>query len=262
MTFVDVPEAGTPQGNPADGFPAPAADSGEGLGSEPQGERLDVDSYGDHLVPVKVDGKEEYVPLSELREGHMRHKDYTQKTQELADQRRQLQQYEALATALNEDPVGTIQALAGAYQVPLGHPDDTQEPNVQDADLDPQEQELRAVKAELQELKAQQARTTIENQLSSLEQQYGDVDREAVMRYAARNGVPLADAYKSIHFDELRQKQAEIERQIEEQKRVAGQAVHRGGSTQRGTLGVPKGKKMGLRESFFAALDQANKGSI
>lgn len=41
---------------------------------------------------VKVDGKEEEVTLNQLLEGYMRQSDYTRKTQQLADERRNMQQ--------------------------------------------------------------------------------------------------------------------------------------------------------------------------
>jgi hypothetical protein len=259
MTFVDTqPDTGALQGNPVDGLPAPGADSGEGLGSEPQGERLDVDSYGDHLVPVKIDGEEQLVPLSELREGHMRHKDYTQKTQQLADERKRLQQYEALEAALEEDPQRTLRALANAYGFPLEGGQQTQESL--EEELDPQDQELRAVKAELQELRSHMARSSLEQELDALDSQYGEVDRQEVLKYARQRGVSPTDAYKALRFDEILAKTTEQECALQEQKRSISQATHRGGSTNRGSLRPQQNKKMSLRDSFLTAVDQANKG--
>lgn len=50
---------------------------------------LDPDSV---LVTAKVDGEELEVPLSEMQNGYQRQKDYTKKTTELADQRREVQE--------------------------------------------------------------------------------------------------------------------------------------------------------------------------
>lgn len=43
------------------------------------------------LYTVKIDGVEQEVTLDELKNGHLRHADYTRKTQKLADRERQLQ---------------------------------------------------------------------------------------------------------------------------------------------------------------------------
>ena len=43
------------------------------------------------LYKIKVDGVEQDVTLDELKNGHLRHADYTRKTQKLADRERQLQ---------------------------------------------------------------------------------------------------------------------------------------------------------------------------
>ena len=45
---------------------------------------------------VKVDGVDQEVSLEELRDGYQRQSDYTRKTQELASERRRLQQAEAI----------------------------------------------------------------------------------------------------------------------------------------------------------------------
>ena len=56
---------------------------------------------------IKVDGEEQEVSLEELRDGYQRQSDYTRKTQELASERRRLQQAEAIVSSLESDPEGT-----------------------------------------------------------------------------------------------------------------------------------------------------------
>ncbi len=51
---------------------------------------------------VKVDGEEQEVSLEELRDGYQRQSDYTRKTQELASERRRLQQAEAIVSSLSQ----------------------------------------------------------------------------------------------------------------------------------------------------------------
>ena len=66
---------------------------------------------------VKVDGVDQEVSLEELRDGYQRQSDYTRKTQELASERRRLQQAEAIVQSLESDPDGTIKALGEAFGV-------------------------------------------------------------------------------------------------------------------------------------------------
>ena len=66
---------------------------------------------------IKVDGEEQEVSLEELRDGYQRQSDYTRKTQELASERRRLQQAEAIVQSLESDPDGTIKALSEAFGV-------------------------------------------------------------------------------------------------------------------------------------------------
>ena len=61
------------------------------------------------LTPLKVDGTESSRSvLNELQDGYQRQSDYTRKTQELAEERKRLSQAEAIVSALETDPDGTI----------------------------------------------------------------------------------------------------------------------------------------------------------
>lgn len=62
----------------------------EDEGEEDEGEDLDEDDEDDPLVSVKIDGEEQEIRLSELRDGYQRQADYTRKTQELAEQRKEV----------------------------------------------------------------------------------------------------------------------------------------------------------------------------
>ena len=68
---------------------------------------------------VKIDGKHQEVSLEELRDGYQRQSDYTRKTQELASERKRLQQAEAIVSSLETDPDGTLTALADAFGVQM-----------------------------------------------------------------------------------------------------------------------------------------------
>lgn len=66
---------------------------------------------------VKIDGEEQQVTLEELQNGYQRQADYTRKTQEIAVERERLQQAEAIVSALENDPSGTLQTLARSFNV-------------------------------------------------------------------------------------------------------------------------------------------------
>jgi hypothetical protein len=76
----------------ADGEEAEAADEDE----KPE------EAEGDEpaMVTVKIDGKTETVPLEEALKGYQRHRDYSRKTAELANERRQLDEH---ANAVKEE---------------------------------------------------------------------------------------------------------------------------------------------------------------
>lgn len=70
---------------------------------------LSIDEYSSYRVPVKLDGEELQVPLSEAIAGYQRQADYTRKTQELSQQREQVQFATALQAALDSDPASTLE---------------------------------------------------------------------------------------------------------------------------------------------------------
>ena len=75
-------------------------DESDDDGESDEDEEQDEESEQPQLVKVKVDGEEVEVTLDELKSGYSRTKDYTRKTQELAEQRKA---FEAEATAIREE---------------------------------------------------------------------------------------------------------------------------------------------------------------
>ena len=73
-------------------------------------------STGDSYT-VKIDGREERVSLDELQNGYQRQADYTRKTQELASERKRLEQAEAIVSSLESDPESTLKALSDAFGI-------------------------------------------------------------------------------------------------------------------------------------------------
>lgn len=202
---------------------------------------------------VKVDGSEVEVSLDELRNGYQRQQDYTKKTQEVAEMRKRLQGAEALAAALDRDPVGTLNALNEAYNI--------DQPSGKDGkswdEMDPQEQRLARIEQQLQGLQTHDARSTIEAEFRQLEQAYGDIDRSEVAAYALQHDLNVTDAYRVMNFDSIRAEQERLrgDAKVTEDKRNA-QLPHQG-SAQKGALApATPGKKMTLREAYQAAMKQ------
>lgn len=102
-----APEAATD--TPAETPDAPATPDTPTAEAAPEGDSdaeapAPTTAPDDAMVTITVDGKPETVPVKELRSGYLRTKDYTQKTQAVAEQRRAL-----------EGERATVQQLAARY---------------------------------------------------------------------------------------------------------------------------------------------------
>jgi hypothetical protein len=237
------------------------------------GAEAEVSSEAEELESEPIDALFELdgegITLDEARNGYLRQRDYTRKTQELAEQRRQLQHAEVLQAALQRDPQATLKALADAYGVEFGSRNpapaaptpttveddwgwsDTPTAEPQSAN-DPRLDELVQWRQQ-QEIAAAQAQ--IKNELAELEGQYGEFDQSEVLRFALERNFPdVTAAFKAMHFDKV---QSELSRRQEDAKRVQAKrdaqvvspaGVRSGASTPN----APKGG-MTIREAFLAA---------
>ena len=66
-------------------------------------ELFDYTEIADKVIKLQVDGEEVVVPVKEALAGYQRQADYTRKTQELSEQRKQVQYASALQEALQSD---------------------------------------------------------------------------------------------------------------------------------------------------------------
>lgn len=238
-----------------------AVDTGtaEGLGVESIGEpnatsdlgadigNVDAPPAGD-FYKVTVGGQEQEVTLEDLRSGYMRQADYTRKTQEVAEMRQRLAQAEAIASALDADPQGTLQALAEAFGVPVGNQDVGG--YEADDDVDPVEARLRGIEAQFQAQRAAEVRTQIDREIDTLVNTYGDFDITPVIAHAAQHGMTVTDAYRVLQFDSIAQKQRELE-QMRNVKRDA--AVVEGGAHRSGVVPGSAKPAQSIREAWAMA---------
>lgn len=230
---------------------------------------LSVDEYQNHKVPIKIDGQESYVPLSEAISGYQRQADYTRKTQELAEQREQMQFATALQTALERDPASTIDLLARHYGIShqaaanmLGEDADDYE------ELDPVEQRYRQLDQRIAAFEEQKAVEQVEQEIGRLQSKYQDFDASEVVNTALRVGTTdLESVYKQLAFDRMMARQ-EVERMAHQQ--LAGEeqavmeskreaAVINGGSSATGAgLAVEPEPIRSVRDAWAAAKQQLN----
>lgn len=239
-----MPDLGT------EGAPAVVPDPGAATQDPPAPQYLDVEQYGNHLVKVKVDGEERELPFSEVRNGLMMQQAFTQRTQQLAEERRELARAQALVNAIEQNPAAVLKELADVY------------------DLDPesgftpiqrtqQELQFRQMQQQAQAVQQQLAQQRFETEVTALRQEFGqDIDLQPAAKYAVERGLTITDAFKAMEFERLRTQQIE---QAEQQRRqqaaaAAAAATHGAGtSQQRGVAAAPSAPVNSIREAFLAA---------
>jgi hypothetical protein len=254
---------------------------GTPIGTPPQvDEASDSGTPDQTLITVKVNGEDQQVTLDELRGGYMRQADYTVKTQDLANARKQLEQAQIMADALDRNPQQAIETIASHYGVQVGaNPQRTAQP-VDATDQfdeygdpiaaptpDPQvaalHEEIRALKEQVSGVSVNQQATLLEKDLERLEATYGDVDRTAVLRHMQVNNLPTPElAYRDLHWENAQQALAATrereaaEARILEEKRAQQGLVSVGAGVASGGLESPpkvfggNGLQNALREAF------------
>ena len=205
-----------------------------------QYETLDLDQYGDFHIPVKVNGEESYVPLREAAQGFQRQQDYTLKTQELSQQRQELEAYAAIASALESDPERTLRILSEAYDVNLGGgvaPQATEE-----VPLDPMEAKLQELQQSIDRIEQERQELQFNAELEGLSEQYG-IDGQEILGFAVKNNLgslehaALAMAYAK---QTISSEQTQGDEQRTQAKREAV-IVNGGSGNARGAVAPPQG---------------------
>ena len=156
------------------------------------------------MIPVKVNGEELLVPLKEARDGIMLRRDYSQKTEELAKDRKMVDWARDVQRAFDSDPIGTLQAFAQAYGV-----DFAQQNSKADAqpEVDPYEdwdpevaQMARAFDKKLADIT-----NHYEQKISRIESQTGQITQERLVHEAQAEVQQLKEQFTEagLQFDEL-----------------------------------------------------------
>ena len=220
---------------------------------------FDISEYADRKVGIKIDGKDEFVPLSEAVAGYQRQADYTRKTQELAQQREQMQFANAIQEALQQDPAGTIQLLQSHYGMTGAN--QITEPDIPEFS-DPLEQQIWEVSQKVEQIESFRAEQQLQAEIGRLQSQYEDFDPQQVINHAIRTGsTDLESTYKQLAFDKLysqmqaqsqaQQQIAQQENQVLQAKRDAG--IVSGGSSPAASAGNTVGPITSVSDAWEAA---------
>ena len=224
--------------------PADTSDSSVEVQQEPTGE----------AYTVKVDGEEREVSLNELRDGYQRQSDYTRKTQDLAAERKRLQQAEAIVSALESDPAGTLNALGDAFGVqgPSAAPSDSYESDWAEPE-DPTVQRIAQLESRLEQQDRLHRQQQLDKQVEDLRGQYGDFDSDELYQHALSHRIGnLEAALTHMRYGDMASKADKLEKEQErtEAKRGAS-VVEPSGSKQAGsTRSAAPEKVSSIREAF------------
>ena len=219
------------------------------------------DEYADRPVKLNIAGEEIDVPLKEALAGYQRQADYTRKTQELSEQRKQVQFGTALQEALQNDPKSTLELLKQHYGL------EEQQSSEDELLLDPVEKQYRQLESRMKAFEQEKAMRELEKTVESLSRKYGDAfDADEVIAKALATGNSNLEAvYKQTAFDrifeqnvtanQVKAKKAEDEKAIVQAKRDAT-VVSKGASAK--SADVSSKPVTTFREAFELAKRQLN----
>jgi predicted metal-dependent hydrolase len=215
---------------------------------EQEQELFDYTEIADKVIKLQVDGEEVVVPVKEALAGYQRQADYTRKTQELSEQRKQVQYASALQEALQSDPAATLQLLQQQYGIATQPQEDEW--------LDPAEQQLRQLEQRIAAFEQQKAMDELTRTIDTLQSKYGeDFDADEVVAKALATGsTDLESVFKQITFDKVYSKASEATKKLsEEQARVQSKrsaAIVSGGTAAKSPVTTQTAQPKSVFEAF------------
>jgi len=247
---------------------------------EPEYDFLEIDDdLASKYVRVKVDGEELPVSLNEALQGYSRTQDYTRKTQETAELRKQADQALRLQQAFATNPGMTVRILAENAGMPVeefsGLSQAQQQQVLEDATEqydDPLEkalaEERQARLALEQRIERREADEELQGAISGLKQRFNATDEQvrAVVSQAMDAGYGLESLpmiYQAMAYEASQQVSAQqtATQQAEEQRRrqaaaAASQSIGTGSSSAGTTQAQPAGSFSTIREAALAAMTE------
>lgn len=211
-------------------------------------ELFDYTEIADKVIKLQVDGEEVVVPVKEALAGYQRQADYTRKTQELSEQRKQVQYASALQEALQSDPAATLQLLNQQYGVATQPQEDEW--------MDPAEQQLRQLEQRIAAFEQSKAMDELTRTIDTLQSKYGeDFDTDEVVAKALATGsTDLEAIFKQITFDKVYSKASEATKKLsEEQARVQSKrsaAIVSGGTAAKSPVTTQTAQPKSVFEAF------------
>jgi hypothetical protein len=215
---------------------------------EQEQELFDYTEIADKVIKLQVDGEEVVVPVKEALAGYQRQADYTRKTQELSEQRKQVQYASALQEALQSDPAATLQLLNQQYGVAT-------QPQEEEW-LDPAEQQLRQLEQRIAAFEQSKAMDELTRTIDTLQSKYGeDFDADEVVAKALATGsTDLESVFKQITFDKVYSKASEATKKLsEEQARLQSKrsaAIVSGGTAAKSPVTTQTAQPKSVFEAF------------
>jgi hypothetical protein len=215
---------------------------------EQEQELFDYTEIADKVIKLQVDGEEVVVPVKEALAGYQRQADYTRKTQELSEQRKQVQYASALQEALQSDPAATLQLLNQQYGVAT-------QPQEEEW-LDPAEQQLRQLEQRIAAFEQSKAMDELTRTIDTLQSKYGeDFDADEVVAKALATGsTDLESIFKQITFDKVYSKASEATKKLsEEQARLQSKrsaAIVSGGTAAKSPVTTQTAQPKSVFEAF------------
>ena len=182
MAFIDAPDDGVVSadfGEPDLGTTTdtdtPEAEQVEE--ADPQVEEVDEPTY-----TFLMDGEEVQLTHSQAQQAMLRQADYTRKTQELAEQRKELEHAEAIMRALETDPERTLPLIAQQFGMQVNAPAQPEQPSWDD--MDPDERRWAQFDAFVQQQEQREAQAEIDRSLAALHSTHGEFDENSLMKFA------------------------------------------------------------------------------
>jgi hypothetical protein len=215
---------------------------------EQEQELFDYTEIADKVIKLQVDGEDVVVPVKEALAGYQRQADYTRKTQELSEQRKQVQYASALQEALQSDPAATLQLLNQQYGVATQPQEDEW--------MDPAEQQLRQLEQRIAAFEQSKAMDELTRTIDTLQSKYGeDFDTDEVVAKALATGsTDLESIFKQITFDKVYSKASEATKKLsEEQARVQSKrsaAIVSGGTAAKSPVTTQTAQPKSVFEAF------------
>ena len=246
IASAEIEEVGTVDGEPTEAVEVQAETP------EPEQDIFDYTEVGDKFVKLQVDGQEVVVPVKEALAGYQRQADYTRKTQELSEQRKQIEYASALQEALQNDPQSTIRLLQEQYG-------QVAEPEEEDLYVDPTEKHLKELEKRLMSFEQQRAMDELTKTIDSLQSKYGDDFNadEVVAKALATGATDLEAVFKQVAFDKVYSKASEANKKLAaEQERLnakRGASIVSSASTSKTTSGPSSAQPKTVFEAFEAA---------